>query len=297
MESMNDVELCRFEVRGPSHGDVPCAALFPSGCATSLPLCLFLYGGGGSRESLADIRPLVVEWFASGQLPPMVLATPDVGPWSFYLGWESFVVERLVPHLRARFALESRTGMVGISMGGYGALNIAFAHAADFAAVAAISPMIEPSFEANEVPLRNRYHYPPEVEQHLVRADPPVARARRYADRLSDLAIYVDAAGADVLHAHDGAEFLHRTLWDLDVAHEYRLRRDADHIGPDLPVRLFDAFAWTSGRLGKARDTSGDELERARKALHAQLEPLARDAALRDPTLSRRYGVLPQPAR
>jgi dipeptidyl aminopeptidase/acylaminoacyl peptidase len=129
MESMKHAESCRFEIQDPVHGNVACAALLPSAQPTTpMPLCLFLYGGGGSRESLVEMQPLFAEWWASGLLPPMVIATPEVGPWSFYLGFESFLGKRFADHLRGRFALENKTGVVGISMGGYGALEIAFMH-------------------------------------------------------------------------------------------------------------------------------------------------------------------------
>jgi S-formylglutathione hydrolase len=174
--------------------------------------------------------------------------------------WEGFVAERFVTQLRIRFQYNGSLALAGISMGGYGALKLALARPADYAGVAAISPMLEPAFEASQVPLRNRYHYPPDVPQALLGPardaalydrDHPVLRARRNAGALRScgLPIYLDAASRDALHAHDGAEHLHRVLWQLDVPHEYRLRRDADHIGPDILDRLRDAFAWIGARV------------------------------------------------
>jgi S-formylglutathione hydrolase len=299
---MPEPQVQRFEVVDPVHGRVPCAAVTPASDAPRAT-CLFLYGGGGSRETLVEIAPLLHAWWQGARLPPMAIVTPDVGPWSFYLddpargmGWETFVAERLIASCGAR-----PIGAVGISMGGYGALKIAFARPRLFAAVAAVSPMIEPAVEAHQVPLRNRYHYPAEVPQALLgperdaelyRRDHPAARARANAAalRASELAIYLDAAGADALHAQDGAEHLHRALWDLDVAHEYRLRRDADHVGPDLIDRLADAFAWAGDRLVPRPSTAPDPDPRAQ--LRAHLEPLRRAAEPLDPTFARRYGVL-----
>ncbi len=333
---MSATVLHRFELDDPAHGAVPCAAIVPAGHHTALPVCAFLYGGGGSRESLVEIQPLLDAWWAAGSLPQMVVATPDVGPFSFYLDdperglhWERFVAERFLPHVRAAFGGgDARSALVGISMGGYGALKIAFARADQFAAVTAISPMIEPLADAREVPLRNRWHYPPEVPQALLgperdaalyERDHPASRARRHAAALrrARLAIYVDAAGEDALNAHDGAEHLHRVLWQLDVAHEYRLRRDADHIGPEIIDRLHDAFAWAGRHVTETPQVPLSALElqwRAwldapqaappstalpptsalfPRALRAQLAPLRAQAAQRDATLDRRYGRLP----
>jgi S-formylglutathione hydrolase len=335
---MNQAGMSRFEVTDPIHGPVPCAALLPTAVTSPLPLCLFLYGGGGSRESLAELQPLVESLWQSGRLPPLLLATPDVGPFSFYLddpkrglGWESFIVERFIPSLGHRFSSLQPTaavGLVGVSMGGYGCLKIALARPGAFAAVAAISPMIEPAHEVEQVRPRNRYHYPPPVPQALLgpdrdvelyRADHPAVRALRHAAELrgSALAIYIDAAGRDALHAHDGAEYLHRVLWDLDVAHEYRLRRDADHIGPDLVERLAEALVWVGTRVVPPAAAPLSELESAwqdwldgrsaeppaaplapvsrlfGRLLRTQLTAARRTAEACDSTVSRRNGLLP----
>ena len=308
---MREDSIQRFELEDSLHGPVPCAALAPPDDAAPRGVCLFLYGGGGSRETLAEIAPLLHAWQREGALPPLLIATPDVGPWSFYLddparglGWESFIADRFVPYLQREPSADGAlpVGVLGISMGGYGALKIAIARPALFAAVAAVSPMIEPAFEADQVRLRNRYGYPPEVPEVLLgpqrdpalyRADHPVNRARHNAAALrqSALGIYIDAAGDDALHAHDGAELLHRVLWDLDLAHEYRLRRDSDHVGPDLLARLQDAFAWIGSQLNPARSEPTSDFGRA--ALRAMLELLRAQAAPRDATFARRCGLLP----
>jgi S-formylglutathione hydrolase len=123
----------------------------------------------------------------------------------------------------------------------------------------------------------------------LFREDHPVMRARRNADELRErLAIYIDAGSRDALRAHDGAEFVHRALWELDVPHEYHLLRDADHVGPTLPPRLRRAFAWVGARLvGGVLEPSDEE-----RALATHLEPARRAARELDPTLDRTYGLL-----
>jgi S-formylglutathione hydrolase len=124
----------------------------------------------------------------------------------------------------------------------------------------------------------------------LYEADHPGNRARKCADeiRANDLAIWLDAGSCDALNAHDGAEFLHRTLWDLDIRHEYHLLRDADHIGTTLLPRIEQAFAFVGQHL--SRQAPGKDANEV--ALRSMLEPL-KDRALReDPTLARCYGLL-----
>jgi len=73
----------------------------------------------------------------------------------------------------------------------------------------------------------------------------------------------------------------------LDVLHEYRLRRDADHAGPDLSDRLREAFAWVGARLQPVAAPPPSA------ALRAWLAPRREAAAARDPTFTRNYGLLP----
>ncbi len=57
------------------------------------------------------------------------------------------------------------------------------------------------------------------------------------------------------MNAHDGAEFLHRVLWNLDISHEYHLVRGGDHGGPTFVPRMRAAFAWLGSVLTPAVKT------------------------------------------
>ena len=131
--------------------------------------------------------------------------------------------------------------------------------------------------------------------------------------RDAGLAIYIDAADRDFLNAHDGAEFLHRVLWDLDLSHEYHLVRDADHGGLTMRPRLRAMFAWFgtlwnpappdtvaeqaatnwlhSGMKGKP-PAGATATEAFLHFLRTRFEPVRAAAANEDPTTSRRFGLL-----
>ena len=322
---------------------VPYAVLTPPGYKESepLPLCLMLMGGGGSRQNLVDCRPLFEHWWSEGSIPPMVLATPSAGM-SYYLEdpsagvqWQSFLAEEFVPHLRATCnagADRLSTAITGISMGGYGALKTAFAHPDRFGAVAAMQPILEPGLHDSEIGARNRLHHlsggparliGPERDPALVEQNNPANRARLNARRIreSGLAIYIEAGDDDFVNAHDGTEFLHRVLWDLDLSHEYHMVRDADHGGPTMHPRMRAMYAWVGSLMRAWRSNIEPTAEeRAVKAwieggmpgnppavapssqaflrlIRAQLEPLRNRAADSDPTTNRRYGVLPPSSR
>ena len=146
-------------------------------------------------------------------------------------------------------------------------------------------------------------------------ANNPANRARANAEGIhnSGMATYLEAADHDFLNAHDGAEFLHRTLWDLDLAHEYHLVREADHGGPSTRPRLRAMFAWLSAVLSpptpdaavehsasewlesgmKGRPPAGATTSEAFiRFMRARFEPLRAKAAVSDPSTARRYGVM-----
>ena len=308
---------------------VPYAVLTPPGYAKSepLPLCVFLMGGGGSRQSLVDCQPLFESWWAQESLAPMVLATPSAGM-SYYLDWENFIAEDFLGELRAEYNVGKdldSTAISGISMGGCGALKIAFARTDLFRAVAAIQPLLEPAFRDADVGPRNRLHHMaggperllgPQRDAALVEANNPANRARSNANaiRESGMAIYLEVGDDDFVNAHDGAEFLHRVLWDLDISHEYRLIRGGDHGGPTLVPRMQDAFRWVGAVLTESPSTDRTEADRAvslwieggmtgappavapgskefLRVMRAQLQPLRKQAEATDVNTKRRYGL------
>jgi S-formylglutathione hydrolase len=318
---------------------VPYAILTPPGYQKSapLPLCLMLMGGGGSRENLVDCQPLFDNWWSAGSVPPMLVATPSPGM-SYYIEdpererWESFLVEDFVPHLRRTCNVDPdrrATAITGISMGGYGALKTAFRRPGIFGIVAAMQPMMEPGFHDSQITARNRLHHlvggpakliGPDRDTELFEANQPanIASANLAGIRESALAIYLDAGDDDFLNAHDGAEFLHRVLWDLDISHEYHLMRGGDHGGPTMRPRMHAMFKWTGAVLTALRcvpedPTPSDHAITAwiesglagppppvppssrefLRMVRAHLASARAQAAATDPSTNRRFGVLP----
>ena len=216
-------------------------------------------------------------------------------------------------------------------MGGYGCLKIAFRNPHRFAAVAAMEPAVEPALRAADLGARNRFSFPKTGSaQELVgdNRDPalfesnnPASRAvaNAAAIRESGLAIYLEVGDEDGLNLHDGTEFLHRVLWDLDIPHEYHLVRWADHVGPSLEPRLGETMSWLGSVLTTShapRNAEPTPAERAWLAwvehgfkgepppvdvrseamvriLRAQFKAAREDASKLDPTAARHYGVLP----
>ena len=126
-----------------------------------LPLVVMLHGYGGNHtNALAGMSPAQAVALKPGgrpqspmtrsplTLPPMALVTVDGGGgyWNPHPGDDpmAMVVHELIPRCQ-RLGLgrpPRRVAVMGISMGGYGALLLAERYPAVFAAVAAVSPAV-----------------------------------------------------------------------------------------------------------------------------------------------------------
>jgi S-formylglutathione hydrolase len=233
------------------------------------PLIYLLHGGGGDNDFLAGMKPVVERAWSMKYLAHAVVVTPDADR-SFYLDyrdgsqrWETLLTGEMLTYVRKHWRVKrdrAATAISGISMGGMGALRIAFKHPQLFAAVAALEPGIEPALSFDEIALRDRFWKPlplyeerfgRPVDREYWKANNPANIASQHAARLHDsgLAIYLEAGDEDSFYLHYGAEFLHRILFDAGVRHEYRLIRGADHFGRTLGPRLLEALRYIGQAL------------------------------------------------
>jgi hypothetical protein len=77
------------------------------------------------------------------------------------------------------------------------------------------------------------------------------SRLRSGADaiRSSELPVLVDCGAVDEYLLNEGAEYLHRLLLELDVAHTYRLVEGAGHLDPAAEVRTREAIRFLGDAL------------------------------------------------
>jgi S-formylglutathione hydrolase FrmB len=161
---------------------------------------------------------------------------------------ERHVVENVLPFIEQRFgAKPPRIGLLGTSMGGQGALRIAYRHPRLFPVSAAISPAID---------FHKRYNEGDETIPQMY-PDPEAAR--------QDTAI---------LHIHplnwphhqffccdpedyrwwDSADRLHMKLWSLGIPHEYDLETTGGVHGFDYYNRMAErAVGFLASKLDEER--------------------------------------------
>jgi fermentation-respiration switch protein FrsA (DUF1100 family) len=132
---------------------------YPPGFApgSRLPLAVFLHGFGGNHTSGlggVSLAQALAGAVHGRRLAPMALVAADGGGlyWNPHPGDDpmAMVADELIPMCH-RLGLGSgadRTGAIGISMGGYGALLLAERNQGLLAAVAAISPAVWTTYAA-----------------------------------------------------------------------------------------------------------------------------------------------------
>ena len=138
--------------------DVAAAVVLPAGVTSprGLPVAVALHGNGGTGPSAA--RDLRLDRYLTDAVrrgvPPFALVAVDGGPntyWHRRADGEDplkMITEELLPRLGRQGARVDRFGIIGWSMGGYGALLLAeTAGAPRTAAAVAASPAVFPSYD------------------------------------------------------------------------------------------------------------------------------------------------------
>ena len=221
------------------------------------PVLYFLHGLGDNEQSFihSGAWNLVEDMREKGELSDFLLATPN-GDAGFYINskdgkfhYEDFLLEEFFPFIERRYrAAPGRThrAIAGISMGGYGALHLAFAHPQLFTSVAAHSAaLIEklPEF-LGPTPNSPRSH----VLGQVFGAPPDPAFWNRHSPitlartaNLAGLKIYFDCGDHDDYGFEVGAAALDKALTARHIPHEYHLypgRHDPEYFSEHLAASL-----------------------------------------------------------
>jgi S-formylglutathione hydrolase FrmB len=237
-----------------------CIVLPPSFDSEKLrqfPVLYFLHGLGDSEQSFIHTGAwnLTEELRKKGEIKEFLIATPD-GDASFYIDskdgkmrYEDFLLQEFFPFIEKRYRVAPGRGhraIAGISMGGYGALHLAFRHPQLFSSVGAHSAaLIEklpvflgatPNSPRSRI-LGEVFGSPPDPA--FWDRNSPLTLART-AD-LTGLKIYFDCGDQDDYGFDAGTAVLDKILGSRRIPHDYHLypgRHDAAYFGEHLPASL-----------------------------------------------------------
>ena len=245
-----------------------CAILPPSydgQTARRFPVLYFLHGLGENEQILISSGglSLIEEMWEQKKIGEFLIVTPAAGS-SFYVNsrdgrtrYEDFLVREFLPYIEKRYRVRpgrASRGISGVSMGGYGALHLAFRHPELFGSVATHSAALIEKLPANsgEDPMIGRvlerpFGTPPDPAYWD--RESPITLAR--TANLAGLAIYFDCGAQDDLGLDAGNRALDRVLTARHIAHEFHLYpggHNWDYFAAHLPASLeFESRALGAG--------------------------------------------------
>lgn len=207
------------------------------------PLLYFLHGLGENEQVLVRSGGwgLIEELRQKHQIGEFLIAVPE-GRGSFFINsaaggdrYSDFFLTEFLPYIESHFrSLRDRTsrGVTGLSMGGYGALRVAFARPELFRSVSAQSPALltetpqqldEDLKDAGGLTnlLGSVFGNPIEVSHW--RANNPFDLARKNRSQIQGQAIYFNCGAQDEYGFAAGATRLDRQLTSEGIKHEFHL--------------------------------------------------------------------------
>jgi len=220
------------------------------------PILYSLHGLGDNEQYLVryGLWNLVEDLREQGDLKEFLVATPDAGT-SFYINskdgrnrYEDFLITEFFPYIERRYRVASGhayRAVSGESMGGYGALHLAFHHPQLFSSVSALSPaLVErlPIVVGSTTGFRSAnvlraFGTPPDPA--FWERNSPLSLARS-AD-LAGLRILFNCGAEDDYGFEAGAAALDKVLSSRHIVHDYHLypgRHDAAYFAAHLPAAL-----------------------------------------------------------
>jgi S-formylglutathione hydrolase FrmB len=223
------------------------------------PVLYFLHGLGQNEQALLDSGGwnLIQDLWDQKQIGEFLIAAPD-GDRSFFINsrdrhsrYEDFFMTEFLPFIESHYRVHAsrRTrGIAGVSMGGYGALHLAFAHPELFGSVSAHSAAL-----IAKLPQGN---LGPSGETALSRAlgsafGTPFDRAFwdrnspfslvRHGPPPAGLKIYFDCGTEDDFGFNRGAQAFHDLLVSRGIHHQFHLYpggHDLSYFAEHLPASL-----------------------------------------------------------
>ena len=235
------------------------------------PVLYYLHGLGDNEQSLLNSGgwDLISELRSQGKIGEFVVLAPGAGH-TFYINsedgkvrYEDFFIKEFMPQMEKKYRAESTRatrGITGVSMGGYGALRLAFKYPEDFAVVSGQMPALItdlPSNLSSEAPgspggLLGDVFGSPFNRAYFTRNNVFYFARNDSAASLKRMKIYFNVGNNDDYGFEQGAEQLDQILKSRGIQHEFHIypgRHDAQ-----FAIRYFPEvieFQWNAIGTGK----------------------------------------------
>jgi S-formylglutathione hydrolase FrmB len=205
------------------------------------PVLYFLHGLGDNEQTLFNSGgwTLLDDLRRQHKIGEFLIVAPE-GRRSFYINsadgsvrYSDFVLREFIPHIESKYRIHAgRSGRAisGISMGGYGALRLAFSHPEIFSAASAQSAAL---IRESPQELDAAAHSGTPLGRVLAEVfgnpidashwnnNSPFVLAKKNAVGLRKLAIYFNCGQDDNYGFEKGADALHLQLQKENIPHEY----------------------------------------------------------------------------
>ena len=216
------------------------------------PVVYLLHGYGSAKQKHqnwikhGDLQKKVDSAISIGRISPLIIVMPDA-EMTYYMNnvngdyaIEDFIIKELLPYIDKKYRSygeKKYRAIVGLSMGGFGAMLYSLHHPELFSACAALSPAIRTTQEIIDMP----------HDQYLNRYRSAVGNIEEGADRITgfwrsndllylvknmpedqkgQVRFYFDVGDEDFLY--NGNSLMHILMRELNIPHEYRVR-DGGH--------------------------------------------------------------------
>jgi S-formylglutathione hydrolase FrmB len=238
--------------------------VLPSNYASSqqrYPVLYFLHGLGQNEQTLFNTGGwnLVDDLRQRNQIRDFLVVAPE-GRRSFFVNsadgkfrYNDFFLTEFMPYIERKYRVRPERkarAITGVSMGGYGALRLAFAHPELFSSVSAQSAaLITQSPQELDAAMRSGSQlgsvlapvFGSPINVAHWQANSPFVLARQHAAGLKTLSIYFNCGRNDDYGFEKGAAALDRQLQAEAVPHEFHLYPGdhglgyfAEHMGETL---------------------------------------------------------------
>lgn len=226
------------------------------------PVVIFLHGLFNDEHDWQDrgIQDQLDALRQKGKVGEYIVAIP-YGASSFYLNskegvrYEDAIVQDFLPFVDKEYrTLGTQKGRLieGISMGGYGALMIAFKHPELFAGVAAHCAALFEELPSPPASKNGRGQFRYELatkifgnplDQEFFQANSPLYLAKANANKIKDLKIYFDIGKQDRYGFEGGNQKLSTILTEVGIKHEFHLA-EGEHGWSFLVAQSDPAFSF-----------------------------------------------------